>query len=342
MRHIQVSVLVCVVAFATGCPTYRPKVNFKDPQGMVNKFNIALKAQYHAYECYRFGPEHIDSAGRNCKGSVQDLNKAKDIRNELLENALPYIDEAYIDFKNDIIAGRDRSNFVADVVELGASAAIGTINGPERTIQIVGIFLTAFKGGRRSADVNFYKDQSTPVLISKMNGLRARVRSEILTRERDDVNAFPMGAAIQSIVDYYNAGTLTEAFVALQQDTAVQTRRDEDEKKGIELHGVPISTPSTPELTANANQVLSLLGNLSTELAADEVGRAAAVKKLQNIIAALERDKDVNPILKVIDLKSTEPDGNVLMQGLKILKRRLPNDSPLQDKINLAIINNGN
>jgi hypothetical protein len=88
--------------------------------------------------------------------------------------------------------------------------------------------------------------------------------------------------------------------------------------------------------------VLILLGDLSTELAADEVVRATAVKKLQNIMAALERDKDVNPILKVIDLKSTEPDGNVLMQGLKILKRRLPNDSPLQDKINLAIINNGN
>jgi hypothetical protein len=342
MRHLQISLLLIVVIFATGCPNYRPKVDFKNPQAMVNKFNVRLKHQYHEYECYRFGAGWIDSQGAVCENLYAvNLDKAKAVRNELLEDALPYIDEAYVDFKNDILAGRDRANFVADAVELGASATIGSLKGTQRSIQLVGIFLTAFRGGRRSADVNFYKDQTTSVLISKMNGNRAKVRAIILTREKDDVSSYPMGAAVQSIVDYYNAGTLVEAFTQLQQDTAVKTQQAEDEKTNIELHGVPISIPTTQEALVNAQQVLTVLQDLQTGLGGTAAEQAAALTKLQNIVTALDKDKEVKPLLNLIDLKPTEPNGTTILQGLMKLKRKIPNDSPLQDKINLAIINNG-
>jgi hypothetical protein len=136
---------------------------------------------------------------------------------------LPFIDAAYVDFINDLQAGRDRTNFVADVVELGTTAAVGITNG-ERPLQILGVALTAFRGGRRSADLNFYKEQTTPVLISKMDGNRAKVRATILTRERASVDDYPLGAAISDIVDYYNAGTLVRAFTELQKDTAANER----------------------------------------------------------------------------------------------------------------------
>jgi hypothetical protein len=227
MKRIQISLLLSVVVFATGCPKYRPKVDFKNPQAMVNKFNDRLKQQYHMYECYRFGPGYIDSQAKICEDSYS-VNKdmARDVRNELIENALPYIDEAYIDFITDIQAGRDRNNYLMDLVELGAAASVGITKG-ERSLQIIGVALTAFRGGRKSLDANFYKDTSTPILISKMDGNRAKVRTTILQREKQEVSDYPLGAAISDIVDYYNAGTLVRAFTQLEQDTAVQTQQSE-------------------------------------------------------------------------------------------------------------------
>ena len=242
MRHLQISLLFLVVAFATGCPKphYRPTVNFD--QGMVDKFNAALKRQYREYECFRFGPSHIDFQGNACTGFVENADKARIVRNELIENALPYIDEAYLAFITDLQAGRDRNNFILDLVELGTAASVGITNG-ERPLQIIGVALTAFRGGRRSIDANFYKDTSLPILISKMDGNRAKVRGIILERQGKEANDYPLGAAVSDIVDYYNAGTLVRAFTQLEQDTARITEASEtrlaDIKRQLGVKGAP-------------------------------------------------------------------------------------------------------
>jgi hypothetical protein len=212
MRKIQLCLLVLTAVFATGCPKYSPKVDFNNQNSLVNRVNKRFADwQTEYYVAVK----------------AKDFARAKTARNELLEEALPYIDDAYIDFINDIQRGRDRGNFVADLVELGTSGAIGITKG-ERAIQILGVALTAFRGGRRSADLNFYKDTATPILISKMDGNRAKVRAVILTREKQEVSDYPVGAAMADIVDYYNAGTLVRAFTELAKDTAVQTQQSED------------------------------------------------------------------------------------------------------------------
>jgi hypothetical protein len=114
MTIFKLTLLVGIVVLSTACPKYRPVVNFKNPGSFVNELNGHLKDAQHNYECYRFGPAHIDAQGKSCAGFVQDLNKAKAVRNELLENALPFIDEAYADFVTDLQAGRDRANFVRE------------------------------------------------------------------------------------------------------------------------------------------------------------------------------------------------------------------------------------
>ena len=242
MRKIQVCVLVFAAVFATGCPKpqYRPTLKFD--QGMVDKFNAALKRQYREYECYRFGPSHVDFQGTACTGYVQNQDNAKGVRNELVENALSYIDESYNSFVADIQAGRDRNNFLLDVVDLSTAAAVG-ITKDERTLQIIGVALTAFRGGRKSADANFYKDTSTPILISKMDGNRAKVRAVIVEREGKKAEDYSLGAAVSDIVDYYNAGTLVRAFTQLQQDTAIATQESEkalvQAKKDAGVKGAP-------------------------------------------------------------------------------------------------------
>jgi hypothetical protein len=338
MVYGKLLLLLGVVVFSTACPKYRPSVDFKNPDSFVNRLNTHIQQAQHNYECYRFGPTHIDAQGKLCTGFVQDLNKAKAVRNELLENALPFIDSAYLDFINDLQAGRDRTNFVADLVELGTSAAVGITNG-ERPLQILGVALTAFRGGRRSADLNFYKEQTTPVLISKMDGNRAKVRATILTREQASVEDYQLGAALSDVVDYYNAGTLVRAFTELQKDTAVQTRQSEENV--LRLKGVPL----TPEISKDVRD-LRVAAQDSLQRLLRELNNAAtkdpATKVLQNVVAELESDKDVSAIFKKpeINMSSKDTDGIKLRENLIAIRRsaQLVNNTALLNKIDQVIV----
>lgn len=343
MKKLQLYLLLCiVVAFATGCPKYKPKVDFNNPNGLVNKLDLnqRLKILQDRYWCYRFNFDYTPTQANPCSGTVENgPEKAKALRNEFLETAIPYLDDGYTDYITGLQAGQDRANFVADVVELGTSAAVGITNG-ERPIQILGIALTAFRGGRRSADLNFYKQQTAPILINKMDDNRAKVRATILQREKNSVDDYPIGAAISDIVDYYNAGTLVRAFTQLSKDTAAQAQASEE--RVLELKGVAISKPATVAEADEAKAALAVLKTLKASLdSTDQEEHVAAVHKLQNIVKALENDNDIAPLLKVADVNSEVENGNELLDGLRNIKRKLPHDSPLQRKINQAIIANG-
>jgi hypothetical protein len=282
MRKIQLYFLLGSLVFATGCPKYRPKVDFNNPSSFIGKLNAHIKDRHHDYECYRFGPAYPSSLG-SCSNYTLDMEKAKGVRNELLEEALPYIDSAYIDFITDLQAGRDRTNFIADLVELGTSGAVGIVNG-ERPLQILGVALTAFRGGRRSADLNFYKEQATPVLITKMDGNRAKVRATILTRETASAADYPMGAAIADIVDYYNAGTLVRAFTELQKDTAIQTKQSEDNVQRLKLRA---ATAEDVEVAMSIRERFNAWFKDALTEPIDLLKQAAAVKAAREALAEL-------------------------------------------------------
>jgi hypothetical protein len=299
MRKLQLCILAIMVFFATGCPKpqYRPTLNFN--QGMVDKFNAALKRQYREYECYRFGPTHFDFQNVACTGYVQNLDNAKGVRNELIENALSYIDESYNSFVTDIQAGRDRNNFLLDVVDLGTAAAVGITKG-ERTLQVIGVALTAFRGGRKSADANFYKDTSTPILISKMDGNRAKARAIIVEREGKAAADYTLGAAVSDIVDYYNAGTLVRAFTQLQQDTAIATQASEqaltDAKKAAGIRGaVPAATlAASKEFSAAIRDHRTTFFAAKTNIATEDAKVTAKNQAITNADAAISQaDQDI-------------------------------------------------
>lgn len=326
MKKIQLYLLLSVVVFATGCPKYKPKVDFdRNANTFVNKLNLFINAKHQDY---------LRALPNNPEG-------AKRARNEAIEEVLPYIDAAYMDFITDLQAGRDRTNFVADLIELGGSAAVGIVNG-ERPLQIIGVALTAIRGGRRSADLNFYKEQTTPVLISKMDGNRAEVRATILTRERDNTNIYPFGAAIGDIVEYYNAGTLVRAFTELQKDTATQTKQAEDNLQV--LKGVSLTPEATPVQRNNAVAARKVLEALLNDLNdTDDAKKAAATQKVQKIVAALEQDTAAATVLKAAGVSSQETDGLKLRTALLGVRTNAAetNNTDLLNKINQAIIDNG-
>ena len=292
MRKIQLYLLLLIAAFTTGCPKYRPTVDFNNVDTFRGRLNQHLQNEQIKYYCYRDGKDYDNSTNPpRCTGASGHLPdgpaRAKQVRNELMDDALSYIDDAYGDFKNGLSAGRDRTNFVADLIDLGTSAAVGITNG-ERPLQILGVALTAFRGGRRSADANFYKDQSTPILISKMNGNRARVRALILENQKKDIDGYRIGGAISDIVDYYNAGTLVDAFTELAGDTAVETKRAQEDLKAAKLQaGIrPAPTEAEIKLSRENADAIDALVNAFDD-AEKEV--AAADTKVKTAQAAVDK-----------------------------------------------------
>jgi hypothetical protein len=174
-----------------------------------------------------------------------------------------------------------------------------------------------------------------------MDGNRATVRATILNREKNGVEDYPIGAAISDIVDYYNAGTLVRAFTELQKDTAIQTKQSE--RDVLVLKGVrttPEATPAARNLSVAASDIVQ---DLFTKVR-DANTSDAATKQLQDIVAALEADSAILPILKKANISSQDSDGIALQARLVEIRRSLAlvGNNELLNKINQAIVDSVN
>lgn len=315
MKKFQLCFSLCLVTFMIGC-TGRPVTRVSNV--FVDGINTRL----------------IELQTKAPSGD------AKQKRNEAIEYVVASFDANYEEFVRDLEAKRSRANFIADVIEISSSAAIGITKGSQRTIQIMGIALTAFRGGRKSADLEFFKEQTTAVLISKMDDGRAQVYAGMLTKMKNqDINEYPMASAVRDLVAYYNAGTLVRAFTQLSKDTAAQARKSEN--KVLELKGVPITqevTETVRDLSVGARDILTAL---EKDLkGTDAAKKAAATTRLQNIVAALEEDKDAAVALQKSNVSSKDTDGVKLEAALVDIRRSatIENNNALRKTINQAIV----
>jgi hypothetical protein len=303
MKRIQLALLLCVVLFATGCPN-TPKVDFANPNSFVSKINAYLQDAQLKCDC--LSRQHsFNEKEKRCNDDAFSggIEEAKIVRNNAIDLAVPVIDGMYSEFINNIENRREKTDFIADVIELASSAAIGSIKGPQRSIQIIGIALTAFRGGRKSSDINFYKQQTTPILIDKMDGNRAEVLAIITLNQVKPIGEYSMGKAIKNLADYYNAGTLVRAFNQLSHDTANQTQTSETAARVVRGEDI---TPSKIRTVQETDLSLELLRQrrilakrlrdalsmaVPTATAGDTVARTAEIAK-----AKTDRDEKVKAV----------------------------------------------
>jgi hypothetical protein len=203
--------LFCLVLLATGCPN-EPSRNLskENKNAIANRINTYLAEAQDA-----FNVPNTDPAAR------------KRIRNDAIEEMLALIDSNYHDYITRLANHRATTDFLADVIELGTGAATGIAKG-ERPNQILGIALTAFRGGRRSAELNFYREQTTPILIAKMDDNRSRIYAGILQKKARTADDYSFKEAIRDMVAYFNAGTLIRAFTELAKDTSTSAAASEE------------------------------------------------------------------------------------------------------------------
>jgi hypothetical protein len=253
MKIIRLLVLSLAVAFVTGCP----KGPSKDFPGISN--NRSLVSNINTY---------LATAQENYNNAVAadppNEQLAHRIRNEAIFDVLAVIDDNYTDYISNIESRRSKTDFLFDVIDLGAGAATGISKG-ERPNQILGIAMTAFRGGRKSAELNFYKQQTTPILISKMDDNRSTVLADILERQDDPTSSYSLKAAIRDLVDYYNGGTLVRAFTELSKATAVQAQASQTRVQNVRRLKGPLTVSAIP--TVPLTQVLQLIEKQKISLA---------------------------------------------------------------------------
>lgn len=234
MRALLLSLLIGAVAFTTGCPPQGPSKNFPSDihpnSGPTNTKSLVTNVNGYLKQA------QIDFAAAATPAEKQRL------RNDAIDDVLAVIDSNYTDYISSIESRRASTDFLLDVVELGTGAATGIAKG-ERPNQILGIALTAFRGGRKSSELNFYKQQTTPILINKMDDNRSQVLIDILEKKASPPSDYSMKGAIRDLVNYYNAGTLVRAFTELGKTTGAQALASQAQVRHLsgplKLSGIP-------------------------------------------------------------------------------------------------------
>ena len=255
---------------------------------VVNAFKLEFEKDQKRYNCYVRGFDYDESSNSiTCLQGTADKEKyaadARRIRDDVTIKFIGVIDNNYEQFINDLQNRRATTNFLGDITELSLGTAIGITNG-QRALQILGVALTAFRGGRKSVDQSFYERQSTPILITKMDTSRDRIMTAILVkRGKFGVDKYTLEDSLGDVIKYFWAGTLTRGFVELSKDASVQARNAENQLSVIE--GVPINPiPSATQQQFSDNiaaQRISLAKQFrDAETITDPDKKAEAVKKI--------------------------------------------------------------
>lgn len=202
MKLIRLFLLIVAAVFATGCPKSKPNI----PDVLAKR--VAL------YEISKFDTD-LSEYDNAVKANQDAL--ARRLRDRAVNRLKANIDANYHEFENQLFTGRATTNVLADITELGATAAINITNG-ERAKNIISMLLAGFKGGRKSVDENFFKERTTAAIISQMQASRARIEADMLKNLQDqDASEYSLDAALGDLINYFYAGTLQKGLQDLAQ-----------------------------------------------------------------------------------------------------------------------------
>ena len=319
MKLLHLTLLLIVVVFATGCPKTRTPMP------------APLKDQLIKNRVGRLVTLANDYDNAVQAGDAQNLARAKLFRNEIIYQVLQLVDDNYNQFENDLFNKRATANVAGDMLELGIAAATGITNG-ERVKTILGIALTAIKGGRESIDSNYFRERTKEVLAMKMRASKARVLQVIHQGIRLPVGEYPLGAGLDDLINYLHAGSINAALLELAQDTGADAKvaREEaatlkiqpfltkgqvtmletidDAREKIRLNLTSGSAPKKSETEARLRKMLPKLGYTEAEVKAADV--PGLFNMLQRKIAEASRERN-GEVLSTI-----QTELNAVLDGL--------------------------
>ena len=172
--------------------------------------------------------------------SVAQYNLATDeptrmfYRNEAIDARVAAIDLRYTEFESALMRERQGVGLLTTMTELALTGTIPLVGSTDAKNLLGGA--ASFVTGSWSA----YYDEvllktTAQVIISQMQGNRAKVKTRILLKRPQSTALYTLSAALSDVEDYYRAGTLVGGIVQAAEVVAKNTEAATAEKEAVEI-----------------------------------------------------------------------------------------------------------
>ncbi len=320
MKKTLFFVLLCIVAFATGCPKstpVRPEVITK-----IAEYEMAqLDKDTANYECAANNGQIFDEKSlsyKPCGANTEKSANPRQIRNQVIYRLLRITDYNYFQFENDLYVKRASGSVLADVIDTGANLA-ATISNGERAKTIINASIIAFRGGRKSASIHYFQEQTADVLITKMQTARNRVLAEMLIQMRDnDIDNYPLDAALGDVIKYFYAGTLPRALQELKQDASVAAQIAKNDV--LKIEGIDVNSIPTIEQEQVSKQLFTQVESLGKQIKDSENDSEASAKITLKMHSIWEQISNEPKLASFVMTLKTSDDSKKFFENEKIPK----------------------
>lgn len=269
-RFIIMSSASVLCLLATGCAALKGYPETSSDPGA----ELTVLAKY-------FQPNYI----QGCIDKQDNLERRR-CRDEIVNGRIRAIDLHFNAFQKELFKGGVTGNIAVDWAVLALSAT-GAVAGTAATKAALAAASGGLVGAKGSFDKNAYFEKTMPVILSRMIAERKKVLATI--REGmagDSIEEYPLHRALIDVEDYYSAGTLPGAIMAVAED-AGKTAKKADEK----IENLFKRTPEfvTLDRQKRVDQILDIISGLND----------AAVLNLDNYPPV--SDPEIERVIKLLD-----------------------------------------
>ena len=293
---LNLRVLMIAIAILLGSSTF--VLGQKKPSILKKGFKFSARNKDHFK---KLAVEYKNSAcTKDPSCTPAEALKAEKIRNKLILLSLAQTDYNFRNYRRKGRIGNNLFQIAMDILEIGASTAVGIING-ERAKSVIGESLTLLQGARATAVKNL-RLLERQILYNKMIAERSKVKQQIFLNIKKPITEYPFEFAYLDLVDYFLAGTMDHALASLDQSTSESAAKAEKDLAAIKTKvGLGPVTSKDFELIA---EIKTSVDSIIASFASGTPSTAQA-GKLQRIFVAMNGDKKLSAAIDSLKLGAT-------------------------------------
>lgn len=205
---------ICILS---GCAT-SPAVDFVDP------FFIGAPKEKEAWYVslankYKRPVQDIENLKSDY--SKQDISpdSKKKIRNLIQYKLFAMIDEYQANYRTHLHVAKASQDTLFDLLVLGVTAA-GAVVGGEAVKAILSATATGITGTKLSISKNWFEEKTVSAIVSQMEALRSEKKQQIFNLMKKSDDDYPLDAALQDMLEYFNDGSIVTALSSLADEAA--------------------------------------------------------------------------------------------------------------------------
>ena len=148
----------------------------------------------------------------------------------MIGRIIAHVQVNYKKYEESIFYNRALFDTGSDILGIAVTTA-ATISNGERVKSILAATATALTGSHLSISKNYFREKTTEILVTKMQAARESTRARITRNMLLPVSQYSIEAALSDLVDFFYAGTLQGALLALSQQVGEQAEQARTEAK---------------------------------------------------------------------------------------------------------------